>query len=88
MAKAKKSKPGDVLEILEAWLERNGFDGLYQPGVCACLGNDLAPCGQIQGDCKPGFKRPCNCGEVCEWHIGAEKPGREENEGGEENAST
>ncbi len=43
-------------------LKRDGFDGLYYPGECACLSNDLAPCGEWEegGDyvngCDGGYK--------------------------------
>jgi hypothetical protein len=45
-------------------LKRGGFDGLYMPGECACLRNDLAPCGYHEAEpgddwingCKPGYK--------------------------------
>ena len=52
------------------WLIKRGFDGLYNPGECACLADDLYPCGE-RGECYPGVKKPCpeDCGEH-DWHIG------------------
>lgn len=50
-------------------LKRAGYDGLYFPGECACLVEDLYPCGERQEGCRPGFKKPCDCYEH-DWHIG------------------
>ena len=58
-------------------LEQSGFDGLYVPGECACLLDDLAPCGSVQADrdgwingCVPGHRhndpRP---GHEHEWVL-------------------
>ena len=43
-----------VLEIVEKYLRDNGYDGLYLPGECACKIGDLAPCGEINEDCRAG----------------------------------
>lgn len=53
-------------------LVRNGYDGLYYPGECACLANDLYPCGERQPECRPGMKVPCDCGDH-DWHVGPGK---------------
>ena len=45
----------DVLEIIEEYLEVHGYDGLYEPGECACKSGDLAPCGNIGHSCQPGY---------------------------------
>lgn len=68
----------DVLEIVRDWLDVNGYDGLCYPDECACLKGDLAPCGEINGACKPGYRvdgcsDDCVIGE-CSWHIET-KPG-------------
>ena len=76
-------KNPDVIEMVRAYLAANGFDGLCaEGGECACLADDLAPCGEIQGDCFAGFKhsypdRHCENGMECEgdcvFHIGTER---------------
>lgn len=45
-----------VIDMVAKYLKKNGFDGLYSDGECGCLLEDLAPCGNLLGDCKPGFK--------------------------------
>lgn len=60
-------------------LRKAGYDGLYSPGECACLIEDLYPCGERHKDCRPGYKG--NCTDECEhegagegnWHISAER---------------
>ncbi len=60
----------DVQAIVKKYLEENGFDGLYEPGECACEINDLFPCGEGSlVHCKPGYKGPCDCGDH-DFHIG------------------
>lgn len=51
-----------VKEIIEEYLKKNGYDGLYNAdGNCGCCLDDLCPCG-IEGieNCKVGYKRPYN----------------------------
>lgn len=63
----------DLSEIVREWLIRNGYDGLYVPGECACTIDDLFPCGDACPDCSPGYKVPCNCGDH-DYHIDSNKP--------------
>ena len=63
-----------VLHIVKDYLERRPeLDGLCADGGdCACLIEDLAPCGEMQETCVPGHKVDgCSddCGEGCDWHI-------------------
>ncbi len=69
-----------VIEIVESYLKSNGFNGLYylESDRCACLLNDLAPCGEITADCQAGYKTPgcvlgCSIGG-CDFHVGPKKP--------------
>ena len=56
-------------------LRKAGYDGLYYPGECACLVDDLYPCGERQDGCRPGYNGDCT--DECEhegagkgnWHI-------------------
>lgn len=58
-----------VKEIVEDYLKKHGYDGLYQEDLeCACLIEDLFPCETV-GDCLPGYKGPCDCGDDCRFHI-------------------
>lgn len=52
-----------TLEIIEKYLEENGFDGLCSPGKCACKTGDLATCYNIEPDCEAGYLDKCTCGE-------------------------
>ena len=61
-----------VLVIVEKWLRKVGYDGLYSH-QCACLVGDLAPCGEIGGGCVAGHKiEGCDdaCGLGCDCHVG------------------
>lgn len=69
-------------EIIAEWLKEKGFDGLYFPGECACLLNDLVPCGEYTGECEPGYKRdvdPSKSADGEDWRVERDKP---EPEGG------
>lgn len=64
--------------IMSDWLRLHAFDGLYNPTYeCACRCTDLAPCENMQKNCKPGYEVPCSpddCGEH-DWHMVDHKPG-------------
>lgn len=61
----------EVKEIVLAYLEQNGFDGLFNSDIsCGCLKEDLEPCGQMSSNCVVGHKVKCDCSENCDWHIG------------------
>lgn len=67
-------KPSEtVLEMVRARLIQLGHDGLSSDdGECACLLDDLAPCGCITGHCESGRRVECcndNCGNGCDFHI-------------------
>ena len=64
----------EVIKIVYIYLKDNKYDGLYNPGLCACELGDLAPCGEIQGNCIAGYKTyglKMTC--KCEFHIGSKK---------------
>lgn len=70
-----------VSDIVRDWLLSHGYDGLFSnEGECACLANDLFPCGYTPRDCEAGYKMPCPNPDECEygpedhWHIGREDP--------------
>ncbi len=71
----------DCEEMVLAYLKEHGFGGLYHPdGDCACLVDDLIPCGgDWVGDCIAGYSVPCDgtCEDgSCDYHIAATKPPR------------
>lgn len=61
----------DVRQIVSDWLGANGYDGLFQPGECACKKDDLYPCGEMMLDCRPGYLKPAESCPVHDWHIGS-----------------
>ena len=76
----------DVKGIIKAYLKMEGFDGLCNTAVeCACLLSDLAPCGNMSEECKPGHKTECRCGmrsqHSCDFDLFVDK---EAGDGGEE----
>jgi hypothetical protein len=64
-----------VIEIVRSHLAREGYDGLYSPRRgCACRLADLAPCGEIGGDCWAGYETKCEPETCpidgdCDFHI-------------------
>jgi len=66
-----------IKEIVKSFLTDNDFDGLYNPGECACLKDDLFPCGEPSEWCEAGYKAPCDCGDH-DWHVQLERPLLEE----------
>lgn len=64
----------EVKAIVRLYLTANGFDGLFNGDAdCACLTDDLEPCGGMSSQCAAGYKAPCDCGEH-DWHITVERP--------------
>jgi hypothetical protein len=70
------SKP-TVADILKAWCELQGYDGLYHSVIeCGCMLDDLIPCGSDPSLCQPGYKRkpdPNSEWADADWIIHTEK---------------
>lgn len=72
-------KSETVLEMVRYRIVEIGHDGLYnEHGECACLLDDLAPCGCVSEYCESGVKAPCPgqgedcfCDGECGFHIEA-----------------
>jgi len=62
-----------VETLVAKWLRNNGYDGLYYPGECACLVDDLAPCCENFMDCSPGYRYPPEDDEA-DFTMCAERP--------------
>lgn len=45
-----------LLDVLTVGLKASGFDGLFSPGICGCLVDDLSPGNCLDEHCKPGYK--------------------------------
>lgn len=67
----------NTIEEARKKLIADGYSGLFYPGECACVVDDLAPCGECQqdddeyiNDCEPGymFKDP-RPGAPIEWMV-------------------
>lgn len=72
-----------VLQIVKAHLVAGNFDGLYNADAeCGCELFDLAPCGEIGGECRAGYKVPCTDHESEFDFIITEKPEQDLPEGG------
>lgn len=58
-----------VIEIVQAHLVANGYDGLLSPCAdCGCLADELAPCGSDCSQCEPGY-RGVMADDPDEWAI-------------------
>lgn len=66
------ARPLDAQSIVEAWLVEYGYDGLFQPGECACKVGNLFSCGGPCGECQPGYLKPCDCGDH-DYHVGPDR---------------
>ena len=74
----------NVVDIVREYLKANQYDGLFNEcGECACGLADLNPCGELNGDCQPGYKHRCDCGDH-DFHIEEKKPTAQELEEQEE----
>lgn len=62
-----------IFEIIEKHLTDNGFDGLFNPAECGCKLDDLAPCGEMQHCCEPGYLQPGD--DEADFYIGSTKHG-------------
>jgi hypothetical protein len=60
----------DVRSIVKAYLEAEGYDGLYKPGdTCRCTPDDRQFCGDL--GCRAGYRQT----GVYSHFIGPDKPG-------------
>ena len=48
----------DVFDIVAEYLTDNGYDGLWNDSGCACQIGELAPCGEMVGNCIAGYLIP------------------------------
>ena len=48
-----------VKEIVEDYLKKNGYDGLFYPGECACTLENLMFCGEVNNPCEAGVFIDC-----------------------------
>jgi len=62
-----------IKEIVQQYLVDNDYDGLFFPGECACLKENLFPCGSGFEECTAGYKTECTCGQGCDFDIAYEK---------------
>jgi len=63
-----------VIQIITEHLISHGYDGLFNArNDCACVLDELEPCESIGGDCEPGYRVPCDCGDH-DYHVQREKP--------------
>lgn len=64
-----------VVDMAREALTSRGLGGLvHVNGECACKLDDLAPCGDMRGDCVGGRvesypDRECPCGDGCDFHV-------------------
>ncbi len=59
-----------VIEIVKEGLKAQGFGGLYVPGTCGCLIDDLAPANCLSFECEAGHKQTRSDGE---WIVARQK---------------
>ena len=54
----------NIKEIIEDWLEKNGYQGLVGDYGCGCALEDFMPCGEVSEDCEAAYKIKCK-GKIC-----------------------
>lgn len=62
-----------VLQIIEAALTTNGFEGLVVPGQCGCIIGDLSPGNCLSDNCEAGFKHIHSV--TGEWIVSTSRDG-------------
>ena len=63
-----------VVSIVEEYLLKNKYDGLYLPDECACKVGDLMPCSSDTSSCSPGYLQE---NDEESFTIGPNKPTNE-----------
>jgi len=70
-----KERTPNVTHIVHAWLSNSEFDGLFNEDLeCGCKLDDLAPCGEIDPDCRAGYLIEPSPDPDYEFLISEEKP--------------
>ncbi len=61
----------NVIDIVRKALIESGHDGLFNENAeCACLVDDLQPCGDDFSQCQPGYKHvPENPDSESDWEV-------------------
>lgn len=67
-----------LVKLVEEALKQNGYEGLFNPGVCACKLDDLCPCDDPSLTCEGGVLQlgdddrceNCEGTDKCDFHIG------------------
>lgn len=61
----------NVIDIVKESLIESGHDGLFNTDMdCACLLDDLQPCGENFAQCRPGYKHVPEQPEYSyDWHV-------------------
>ena len=80
----KQMSTPDIRDIVRESLKLGGWDGLYNPECCACLVDDLMPCGEPSLECSAGYRQDgCQewCGEGCDFHIVSTRPRKDPTDG-------
>lgn len=62
-----------TIEIVEAGLKANGFDGLVIPGECGCVIGDISPGGCLNDHCDAAYKHTHSNG--ADWITSTKKEG-------------
>ena len=68
----------DVIDIVERYLAKHGYDGLYNPDdECGCYVGDLVPCSADFSKCMPGIDKEIESEEHGKCRgIGPKEKGR------------
>lgn len=59
----------DTKTIINEYLIKNNYDGLYNDQGCACVVNNLMENGCCVSECKAGYKSKCYCDFTCLYHM-------------------
>ena len=64
-----------VKEIVEQWLKKNGYDGLYLDDECGCIFeyDDFMPCDEPRPDCSAGYVTKGKLGDEFDFIVGPHK---------------
>jgi len=64
----------EVIDIVRKALIESGYDGLYNEGECACLIDNLQPCGEDFSLCRAGYRHDAPPGSGYDFYVKDHKP--------------
>lgn len=62
-----------IILLIKNALHSNGFDGLFIPGICGCIADDISPGNCLCDQCEAGYKHTHSV--TGDWIVSRNKEG-------------